>query len=219
MLLNYRGDAFAIGKVYQALFCPMSDQSLIAEDQLEHHGVQVNSRTKQFGGAQNMIVPHPKSGKPYALGLAWDGSTKYVRNRLPTKTELKRLPPVTLTSDKTYNPYALGDSKTKLRRMVTPRSRAVARVCPARKKYCWNDKLLATWKARLNYTNAEQVRRTFDASTQYYSKVPQEQEQVPKHYFRERFLALGAPYRQVRRNGDTFSADIVPYTVNLQFTR
>ena len=129
----------------------MSDQSLIAEDQLENHGIQVNSRAKKFGGAQNMIVPHPQTEKPYALGLAWDRSTKYVRNRLPTKAELKRLPLVTLTDAKEYNPHEMSEQKAQLRRVITPRCRAVARVCPARKKYCWNDKLLATWKARLNY--------------------------------------------------------------------
>ena len=148
----------------------------------------MNSRAKKFGRAQDMIVPHPKTGRPYALGLAWDGSTKYVRSRMPTNKELKKLPFVTLTDEKECNAHEMGDSKAQIRRIGTPRCQVVARVCPARKKYCWNYKLMATWKTRLNYINAEQVRRTFDASTQYYPKVPKEQEQFPRT-----FPCTGAP--------------------------
>ena len=33
---------------------------------------------------------------------------------------------------------------------------------------------------------------------------------MPKNYYQERFSALGAPYRQIRRNNEAFSADVVP---------
>ena len=45
---------------------------------------------------------------------------------------------------------------------------------------------------------------------QLYPSVPQENKMIPKNYFKERFQALGVPYRQVRRNCEMFSVDIVP---------
>ena len=44
-----------------------------------------------------------------------------------------------------------------------------------------------------------------------YPEVAHEKSSNPKNYFLEHFEALGAPYRQVRRDNKTFSADILPF--------
>ena len=55
------------------------------------------------------------------------------------------------------------------------------------------------------------MKKTFNTSTQVYPEVAHEKSSNPKNYFLERFEALGAQYRQVRRNNETFSADILPF--------
>ena len=49
-LLDNNGKPFAIGVIHQGLHCPASNQSLMAEDQLEYNNVIVNYRAKIFGG-------------------------------------------------------------------------------------------------------------------------------------------------------------------------
>ena len=64
----------------------------------------MESRAKHFGGDQCVHVSHPVTKKPLRLELAWDGSTKYLLTRKPTKEELKNLPVIVLTSDAPYDP-------------------------------------------------------------------------------------------------------------------
>jgi hypothetical protein len=122
-LLDESGARVAILWLNQALYCPESPQSLIAEDQLEHNGVKVHSRAKLFSGKQCIIAKHPKTAKPFRIPLGWDGSTKFLITDNTTKKDLKTLPHLHLTSQKAYDPSTICDHK-KVNRMVTTRNRA-----------------------------------------------------------------------------------------------
>ena len=50
--LDSEGTPIAILQINQGIHCKDSDQSLIAEDQLEWFGTEVQSRAKHFGGQQ-----------------------------------------------------------------------------------------------------------------------------------------------------------------------
>ena len=208
-LLDESGSRVAILWLNQALYCPTSPQSLIAEDQLEHNGVEVHSRAKLFSGKQCIIAKHPKTAKQFKIPLGWDGSSKFLITDNTTKKDLKTLPHLHLTSQKAYDPSVYGDHK-RVNRMVTTRNRAFNWSRPEGRKFDWSLEQLAEWKSRLNFYNVERIKKTFQATTQLYPNVPHENEGLPKNFYSERFQALGAPYRMIRRNGETFSADIVP---------
>ena len=208
-LLDESGARVAVIWLNQALYCPTSPQSLIAEDQLEHNGVEVHSRAKLFSGKQCIIAKHPKTAKQFKIPLGWDGSSKFLITDNTTKKDLKTLPHIHLTSQKAYDPNITCDHK-KVNRMVTTRNRAFNWSRPDGRKFDWSLEQLAEWKSRLNFYNVERIKKTFQATTQLYPNVPHENEGLPKNFYSERFQALGAPYRMIRRNGETFSADIVP---------
>ena len=148
-LVNHAGDAVAIGQLYQGVYCSTSEQSLIAEDQLEWNGVRVESRVKHFGGEQPVHATHPATKKPLRLELAWDGSTKYLLSRKPTKEELKKLPVIVLTLDTPYDPKVSMNVRN-IRRMVTHRNRAFTFHEPAGRKLAWTPELLAVRRDQLN---------------------------------------------------------------------
>ena len=209
-LIDESGARVAILWLNQALYCPDSPQSLIAEDQLEHNGVEVHSRAKLFSGKQCIIAKHPKTARKFKIPLGWDGSSKFLLTDTPTKKDLKGLPHIHLTSPKVYNPSVFACDGTKANRMVTMRNRAFHWSRPEGRKFNWTTDQLSEWKARLNFYNVERIKKTFQATTQLYPTVPHEKEGLPKNFYSERFQALGAPYRMIRRNGETFSADILP---------
>ena len=211
-LLSNDGSALAVLFANQGISCESSEQTLIAEDQLEHNGVEVHSRAKPFGGRQCIVARHPGTKKAFKIDLGWDGSTKFIRTRYPTQKEKDTLPHIHLTASTPYNP-ADPNVGTTVRRMITHRNRAFNWSKPEGAKYKWTPRLLTEWRARFSYTSSERVKRTFAATTQLYQTVPQENESIPKNYFLERFSALGAPYRGIRRNDETFSVDIVPERV------
>ena len=103
-LVDCYGKPIVVLIVHHALHCVTSEQSLIAEDQLEYNGVNVHSRAKQFGGRQCIIAKHPKTGKDFKIDLGWDGSTKFILTKYPTKDELKTLPQIQLTANIPYKP-------------------------------------------------------------------------------------------------------------------
>jgi hypothetical protein len=74
----------------QALFCLHSQQTLIAEDQLEHNGVEVHSCAKLFSGKHCIIAKHPKTAKQFKIPLGWDGSSKFLLTDTTTKKILSR---------------------------------------------------------------------------------------------------------------------------------
>ena len=163
--LNDSGKPIAIIHLNQAIFCQSSIQTLIAEDQLEYNGVEVHSRAKTFGGAQCIIARHPKSKKPLKFSLGWDGSSKFMRTKYPSKAELESLPHVELTQKCPYNPNS-SSVKTDINRMYTHRNRAFQWNVPSGKKFDWTQEQLNEWKARLNFTTVERVKKTFQATTQ-----------------------------------------------------
>ena len=122
-LLDERGRGIAIARVNQGMHCPSSEQTLLAEDQLENNGIEVYSRAKAFGGKQCLLVKHPVTAKSMKIQLGWEHSTKFLHTRMPTKRELKELPVIELTSQSPYDPSSpLASQKT--RRMVTHHHRA-----------------------------------------------------------------------------------------------
>ena len=77
-------------------------------------------------------------------------------------------------------------------------------------KFNWSLEQLAEWKICLNFFNVERTKKTFQAMTQLYPNVPHKNEDLPKNFYSEWFQALGVPFRMIRRNGETISADIIP---------
>ena len=77
-LVDDQGKPIAILVANHAIHCDKSEQSLLAEDQLEFSGVEVYSRAKVFNGRQCILAKHPETGKPFHIDLGWDGSTKFL---------------------------------------------------------------------------------------------------------------------------------------------
>jgi hypothetical protein len=170
----------------QALFCPYSQQTLIAEDQLEHNGVEVHSRAKIFSGKQCIIAKHPKTAKQFKIPLGWDGSSKFLLTDTTIKKDLKLLPQLHLTSRNSCDPSNLCGHKL-VKRMVTTCNRAFNWSWHVGAKYKWTMDQLAEWKTRLNFYNVEGIKKTFQATTQLYPTVPHESEGLPKNFYSERF--------------------------------
>ena len=86
--------------VNHAIHCEKSEQSLLAEDQLEFSDVEVYSRAKVFNGRQCILAKHPETGKQFHIDLGWDGSTKFINTRTSSKADLKTLPRIILTNER-----------------------------------------------------------------------------------------------------------------------
>ena len=149
-LLDESGSRVAILWLNQALYCPTSPQSLIAEDQLEHNGVEVNSRAKLFSGKQCIIAKHPKMAKQFRIPLGWDGSSKFLITDNTTKKDLKTLPHIHLTSQKAYNSSITCDRK-RVNRMITTCNCTFNWSRPDGCKFNWSLKQLAELKSCLNF--------------------------------------------------------------------
>ena len=170
----------------------------------------MHSRAKVFNGRQCIYARHPTKRGRFTIKLGWDKASKFVLTRKPKKGEYKALPHVHLTGTLAYLP---GDTRTELKswRLVTARNRSFPWTCPQGRKFQWTPHVLAKWCARLNFADPTRVKKTFAATTQLYPSIPQENSLLPRQPTKERLPGLGAPYRQIRRNGETFSADIVYY--------
>ena len=75
-LLDEQGRRIAIARMNQGMHCPLSEQTLLAEDQLENNGIEVHSRAKAFGGKQCLLVNHQVTAKFMKIQLGWKQSTK-----------------------------------------------------------------------------------------------------------------------------------------------
>ena len=91
MLLDEQGRGIAIARVNQGMHCPSSEQTLLAEDQLENNGIEVHSRAKAFGGKQCLLVKRTGTAKSMKIQLGWEHLTKFLHTRMPTEQELKEL--------------------------------------------------------------------------------------------------------------------------------
>ena len=63
-----------LGIVRQAFFNPNSDKNLLAEDQIECHGVKVFSRLRVLGGNQ-LVETRDQLGPFVKLVISWNGYT------------------------------------------------------------------------------------------------------------------------------------------------
>ena len=159
-------------------------QSLTAEDQLEYNGVEVHSRAKLFNGKQCIIAKNPKTAKPLKINLRWVGSSKSILTADLTKKHLKTLPHIHLRSKGSYDPQR-ESKKCKANCMVSSRNLAFEWTRPWGKKFKWTPVQLAEWKKRLNYYSSERIKKTFEVTTQLYSEITSENQELPKKFYQE----------------------------------
>ncbi len=120
-LVDEAGHSLAVLWLNQCLYCPVSLQTLLAEDQLECNWVEVHSCAKVFNGWQFIYAWHPFKRGRFTITLGWDRASKFVLTRKPNKGEYKVLPHIHLTGSLTYMP---GDTQVdkKVRNLVTSRN-------------------------------------------------------------------------------------------------
>ena len=63
--------------VRQAFLNTNSEETLLAEDQIECYGVKAQSLPRVFGG-KKLINARDQVGIPVKLGIIWDGFTRYL---------------------------------------------------------------------------------------------------------------------------------------------
>ena len=78
---------------------------MLAEDQIECHGVKVYSRPRVFGRKQ-LVEANDQVGCIVNLAIAWDGSTRYLDILPPTKVDVATLIYLEITSGEPYLPYS-----------------------------------------------------------------------------------------------------------------
>ena len=76
--------------VRQLFFNPSSDETLLAEDQIEFHGLKVYSHPRVFGGNQ-LVEARDQVGRIVKLAIVWDGSTRYLDISPPAKVDVATL--------------------------------------------------------------------------------------------------------------------------------
>ena len=91
--------------VRQAFFYPNSDETLLAEDQIECHGVKVFSRLRLLGGNQ-LVEARDQVGRFVKLVISWDSSTRYLDVSPPTRADVERLSSLQITCGEPYSPYS-----------------------------------------------------------------------------------------------------------------
>ncbi len=112
-----------------------------------------------------------------------------------------------LTGNLVYMP---GDTcvEKKVWDSVTARNCSFPWTCPEGWKFKWTPHVLAEWHAWLNFANPI-CKKKFAVTTQLYPSIPQENSLLPRQPTAERLPGFGAPYQQIQRNEETFSADIL----------
>ena len=73
--------------VRQVFFNPSSDKTLLAEDQIECHGVKVYSCPRVSGGKQ-LVKARDQVGHIVKLAIQWYGSTIYLDISPPTRVDV-----------------------------------------------------------------------------------------------------------------------------------
>ena len=142
-------------------------------------------------------------GRVVHLSIEWDGSTRYLNVRPPTRAEVSSLRSLEFTSGYPHLPYSpLGRISRQLK--TSDPCTSLSRV-----KYVWADKQITEWRQRLGYISSCLVKKTFESSTQFYPSVRHEREVMPKKSEVERFPAMTDSLRSIRRNKETFSLDLL----------
>ena len=118
--------------VRQAFFNQSSDETLLAEDQIECHGLKVYSRPRVFGGDQ-LVVAKDQVGRRVKLAIEWDGSTRYLDVMPPTRVDVSTLNSLEFTSNEPYQLYCPFGKITRQLKFSDP--------CTSldRVKYAWTD--------------------------------------------------------------------------------
>ena len=83
--------------VRQVFFNPISDETLLAEDQIECHGVKVYSHPRVFWGNQ-LVEARYQVGRVVKLAVEWDSSTRYLDVSSPTRVDVFTLNSLEFTS-------------------------------------------------------------------------------------------------------------------------
>ena len=65
----------------------------------------MHSRPRVFGGDQK-VVARDQVGRLVNLAIEWDGSTRYLNVRPPTKVDVLSLSSLEFTSGEPYQPYS-----------------------------------------------------------------------------------------------------------------
>ena len=89
--------------IRQVFFNPSSDETLLAEDQIDFHGVKAYSRMRVFGG-KHFVEARDQVGRIVKLAIAWYGSTRYPCISPPTKVDVSTLSSLEFTSGNPYQP-------------------------------------------------------------------------------------------------------------------
>ena len=188
--------------VRQALFNLNSYKTLLAEDQIECHGVKVFSRPRVFGGKQ-LVESRDQVGHSVKLGISWDGYTGYLYVIPPTGADVERLSYLQITCGEPYSPYSLFRKSTRPFKLNDP--------CPARGRvtFFWTNEKIQELRQRLGYVSPHLVKKTFDNSTQEYLGLRHEQEVMPKKSAVARFPSLSDLLNGISRNKETFSVDLL----------
>ena len=105
--------------IREVFFNPSSEKTLLAEDQIDCHGVKVYSRPRVFGGKQ-LVEARDPVGRIVKLSIAWDGSTRYLDILPPTKVDVATLSSLDFTSGEPYQPYSLLGKTTRHLRLSEP---------------------------------------------------------------------------------------------------
>ena len=177
----------------QACFNPSSDETLLAEDQIECRSVKVYSRPRVFGGKQ-LVEARDQVGRVVKLTIEWDWSTRYLDVAPPTRVGVLTLNSLEFTSGEPYQLYCMFGKITRQLKLSEPCT-SLGRV-----KYAWTDEHITEWRQRLGYISSKLVKKTFESSTQFYAGVKHEQEVMPKNSEVERFPAISDSLRSLRRN-------------------
>ena len=88
----------------QVFFNPSSDETLLAGDQIECHGVKEYSCPRVFGRKQ-LVESIYQVGRVVKLAIEWDGSNRYLDVSPPTRVDVLTLNYLELTSGEPYQPY------------------------------------------------------------------------------------------------------------------
>ena len=118
--------------VRQAFFNQSSDETSLAEDQIDCHSVKVYSCPRVFGGDQ-LVVAKDQVGHRVKLEIEWYGSTRYLDISPPTKMDVATLSSLEFTSSEPHQPYSPFGKITRQLKLFEP--------CTSldRVKYAWTD--------------------------------------------------------------------------------
>ena len=101
---NCLGGKSYLVTVRQDFFNPNSDETLLAEDQIECHGVKVFSRLRVLGGNQ-LVEARYQVGRSVKLVVSWDSTTRYLDVIPPTRYDVERLSSLQITCGEPYSQY------------------------------------------------------------------------------------------------------------------